>query len=580
MSAFVPQQPNVPPTGPYYNSGSQRQYGVTADDIRKVKKEAAEEDYSQFLTSDTQYMDYKKTDQEIVYFENIQKSNPDYMRIKLPKNTYPIRTDSAYFQFQFDAIITIPKTTPKPDPPPEGKQYAEEDPLDLTEITPKSFKFWKAIDSYEITVGSNACVITNSEQSYHYQNRIMSVITKPVSKSNLNQEYATADNLFDLLFLDIVEPGKGVDSILSKLLWKYLKIDAAQVKQKSESFQLRIPLQFQIPLTMLHPLYNFNSIIPPGMDTSFTFKFRPFSDIAKGFFSISEKAATGGFKIRIRTVASRCFLYVEQPRRYPQILRSLKTKAYYNDILMEKFQRIDFTVGEDVTYVDKLVLIPPGSGVPVRIDWILYATDATSYPKDETDAKFYFMNSTDSYLDQVKFLVHFPFPYEKTIQINTEVSRQGDAEIHTIYPPSSAEAYYHSEDNFVYATYGNQHVQHGVFPQVAKMDGLAEYAAHAHVMDNTDPAQLAMITKIEEVKTLAYPNSVLILPSDQLNQNPYPRILGDVYMSLRFRETGHPTKFVLHLNYYYWYRIHQENGKCSFYPIDDLGVKLDESDRP
>lgn len=562
MSAFVPQQPNAPVVGPYRNAIAPRLFGTTAEDIRRVKKEAAEEDYSQFLTSDTQYMDYKLTNQEIVFFENIQKSAPNYMRLKLPQTSYPLRCDSAYFIFQVDVSITIPKNDT------EGAEL-----ITLDELTPTFFKFWKLLSSYEISVGSNQCVITNSEQDYHYQNRVMSLITKPVSQSNLSQEYAAADIFFNYLILDDVKTSTDQITGLRQLLWKIYKINAPDVKQKADAdVTLRIPLVFQIPLTMLHPLYNVNSIIPPGMETTFTFKFRDFGKIGKYLFKPSEKAVDQEVKIRLRTAASRCFLYIEQPRRYPEILRSLKVKSYYNDFIMERFQRIDFTINAGSQYIDKLVLIPPGGNVPVRIDWIMYNPENDKIDKD---SPFIFADETSQLVENIKFLVHFPFPYQKEIKVSTT---QTEDTKQVIFPPSMSEANYHSEDNFEFATYGNQHVSHGVYPQIQKTEPLGKIMNYVHVIDQTKVDEMI---KFEKAKSFITPNSVLILPSDQLNQNPYPRVSGNIYMSINFKEPVTANKkFVLHLNYYYWYRIHQENGKCSFLPIDDLGVKLDQADRP
>lgn len=560
MSAFVPQQPNAPPVGPYKNLINPRQYGVTADDIRRVKKEAAEEDYSQFLTSDTVYLDYKKTNQEYVYFENLQRDNPDFLRLTLPKNTYPHRTDSAYFIFQVDARITLPKLASE-----------EDDPLTLSELIPSSFKFWKLLTSYEISVGSNGCVITNNEQDYHYQNRIMSLITKPISKSNLTQEYAAADNIFQFLLLDNANINTA-SAAVSNLMWKLLKIDPSKVKQdKDADVSITVPLTFQIPLTMLHPMYNFNSIIPPGMDTTFTFHFRSLSSMGKYLFRPTPKAVTANFRTRLRIAATRSYLYIEQPRRYPEILMSLKTKEYSNDFLMEHFQRIDFTVGSGSSYLDKLTLISPGGNVPVRIDFMLFRANE---PNINPDTRFVFADLSWKYVREFKFLIHFPFPYEKRILVNSPQTNDTTY----IYPPSTAEGYYHSEDNFAYATYGNQHVSHGVFPQIAKMENLAKFVNAGTLYTDTEIDQ---VLEVEGLKKTLYPNSMLILPSDQLNQNPYPRILGDVYLSIDFLNSHTAdTKYVLYCNYYYWYNITQENGKCLFLPIDDLGHRLYTADRP
>lgn len=558
MSAFVPQQPNVPVSGSYRNPTNPRLFGTTAEDIRRVKKQAAEEDYSQFLTADQQYMDYKKTNVETVYFENLQRNNPDVMRLKLPKSTYPLRVDNAYFLFQFNVEITIPNNS---------SQGAEM--ITLNSVWPTQFRFWKIIESFEISVGSNGCVITNSEQDYHYQNRIMSLITKPVSKSNLINEYSMADMNFDNLVVDGYAPGQlDVHPNKRTQLWYMLGIDPSKVVQKPDAdVTIKFPLTFQIPLTMLHPLYNFNSIIPPGMDVNFTFNLRNFSLLNQTLFRLTGDAITQRVKVRVRVAATRCLLNIEQPRRYPEILRSLKTKAYYNDILMEKFQKIDIEIPANVTYKDKIPLILPGGEVPVRIDWMLVPeTIRRLYP-------FYFADASSAILKSVKFLIHFPFPYERTIEI-----KSNDDELSSFFPFATSQPYYHSEDNFQYATYGNQHVQHGAFPQIGHHLPLSEYLNYAHLMD---PQARRAHEASELNKKAIMPHSVLLLPSDQLNQNPYPRVKGDVYMSFElFAPLQTKQTMSLHLNYYYWYRIHQENGKCSMFPIDDLGVKIDTADRP
>lgn len=573
MSAFVPQQPNVPPMGPYRNPTTPRLFGTTNDDIRRIKKEASEEDYSQFLLSDSVYTDYRKTNDEIVYFENLQSGDPNYLKLKLPESAYPHRCDSAYFHFQFDLTVTLPKYVPnvveegEPDPP-----------LDLTEVTPTFFKIWKLIESYKITVGSNECVITNSEQSYHYQNRVMSLITKPISQSNKMQEYVGADIFLDYLLLDDFRTDARGETQMINLLWRLYKMDPTKVKQGPSDIQLRIPINFVIPLTMLHPLYNVNSVIPPGMKTSFEFKLRNLRQVTKYVFRLTDTAREAKFGVRLRTAPTKCFLRIERPERFPEILRSLKLKAYYNDFIYETFHRIDFEVGPGNSVVDKLVIIPQGNDVPVRIDWIL-----TSKNLDE-ESPFFFADESVSILKEVKYLIHNPFPYERTVKYTNSVTEERVVDLPQdaapFGPPALSDANFHSEDNFIYATFGNQHVKHGLFPQVAKSFNRSEYLAFAHV-NKRDPDLYVKSMAFDQAKRYFYPNSFLLLPSDQLNQNPYPRLRGAVYMSFVFKEPMEIKKtFHLFVNTYDYYRIHQENGKCSFLPIDDLGVSLDQADRP
>lgn len=617
MSAFVPQQPNVPPVGPYFNSATPRLFGITADDIRRVKKEAAEEDYSQFLTSDTQYMNYKKTNQEIIYFENLQRSNPNFMRLTLPTTSYPLRCDSAYFMFQFDCYITLLKRTkespPKPDKKPEekkddkdpvvedkkdpvvedkkdkpkdegekpssppvymngthGTHRADDDqlpPMKLSDICPTSFKFFKLLESYEISVGSNGCVITNAEQSYHYQNRVMSLISKPISKSNMCQEYAAADIFPYMLPFD----GNSFSDFkeFRDQFWAIYKINPDTVVQKDDrDVVVRIPLQFQIPLTLLHPLYNVNGVIPPGMPTVFSFQFRNLNNIGKYLFRPDSKFKSQ-MTIKSRIAATLSYLYIEQPRRYPSILRSLKEKAYYNDFLMEGFQRMDFRVGRGVDRIDKLALLQPGGNVPVRIDYILMQTSMLKN-------SFKFWNDARTAVKSIKFLIHFPFPYEKET-VYTDMEAKENPRTNILYHPDVAQPWFHSADNFQYASFGNQHIAHGCFPQINFMEPAVQWGMQRDLEEGADHTK-SMDFALKVGETL--PSAVLLLPSDQLNQNPYPRIRGDVYATINFKDKmEEDTQYTLFANYYYWYRIHQENGKCSILPIDDLGAKLDQADR-
>lgn len=97
MSAAMPaQQPNAPIIGAYGNANNPRKYGVTVEDFRRVNKEANEEDYRHFILSDSMYLTYEKTNVERVYFETLNRE-PDYFKLKLPKNSFPHRTDSAFF---------------------------------------------------------------------------------------------------------------------------------------------------------------------------------------------------------------------------------------------------------------------------------------------------------------------------------------------------------------------------------------------------------------------------------------------------------------------------------------------------
>lgn len=567
MSAAMPaQQPNAPIIGAYGNANNPRKYGVTVEDFRRVNKEANEEDYRHFILSDSMYLTYEKTNVERVYFETLNRE-PDYFKLKLPKNSFPHRTDSAFFFFSFNVRITIPA---KPPPTTDDKSEKSFAPTDASGLVPTTFKFFKALDSVKITMGSNAAVITMSNGCQNYQNAIMSLLTKPISVSNRYQEYASADILPDYSFIDTLDLTSLNSYAKSKIndLWSILNADPTKFVQGDTVKTYYVPVQFKIPLTMLHPIFNHDTVIPPGLDVGFEFKLRPLREVGDRWFRKTTDASSIG--IRVRADPYKCFLQVEQPHQYPNVIMSLKTKSYYFDVLMEQYQRVDLSLGAQNQNLT-VNIIPSKGAVPVRMDFVLMPFD--SFNANITSL----VNAVTTDLSSLTFNVNFPFPYQKQqIAFNSASGTDTTAD-NFLKHPSMAEPFYHSFYNFGYTNFGEQHVRRA-FPNIQKIDALSTLQEHFPLFTANGKSFSQYVNGkqylIDNVKN--YPNAVLLLPSDQLNQNPYPRVQGSLNLDLNFREKKDvERKYVFFTNLYYYYRIHISNGKCSIFPIDDLGVPID-----
>lgn len=574
MTATVPQVASARQVGfgvpnPYGSTSNFRRYGVTAEELRAFpNKDADEEDHRRFQVSDTMYMNYEKTNRETVYFQNSNSRYPNTLKLTFPKSSYPLRTDTAYFLFTFSVRIRAPKFV-APTLFDQEKSNAPTTPRKLIdERYATTMKLFKAIKQTTVTVGSNSAQVTFPHSCFNYQNVAMDFLVKPISESNASQEYMMADIVPTCLILDSKAPDTNYLTSLSDLLFKIINVDPQMTQNSDSEIDTRMDVNFVLPLTMLHPMFNFNTVIAPGLDVTVEFDLQDFKSIAESWFPLLPNITDQQFDITVRPQVGRCYLSIEQPIQTSDVLQSLKTKRYMFDVLIPQFFRKEIVKNAGQSMISNLCLKPPKSGMPSRMQFMLLL-------KSEFNLKNYSLSDVcRRYLDKIVFKINLPFPYQRTMIFNNTRRSTND----TFRDYSLAKAYYQSLDNFRYTEYGEEHVTRGVFPSISKINPMLQLSNSFPWKFETSEKD-ASRTITENIES--FPYSLLLLPSDLFNQNPFPEVRGSLTCDLYFKDDvkADELQFVLFANFDFYHRIHIQNGKCLILPLDDLGVALDEAKR-
>lgn len=594
-----------------------RRFGVTAEEIRSFKgKDADEEDFRSFVI-DEMYTDYEKTPRVNYYFQNTQDDYPDVLTLTLGKNTYPHRMDTAYFHFQFKYTFDIkplegggeepvnpdpvnpdkpdnpdptnpdgtedpskPSFSPPLDPTPEPEETVRRvdengkpvPPFTIKDYRLTAYKFIKACNQIEISIGSNAENLTIQSGCGKYQNRWMDYMMRPMSESNLHQEFAMMDMLPAFQLLDANrEDDDQIEELLEAYLYYLMSLDP-EIKQTDVRIFKTFKIDFVVPLTLIHPMFNFNSILSPELDLSFTFRFNSASEIGRAWFfnHTSSEDLPKAFKIKARVVPKHSFLSIEQPHQVSSILKSLKTKSYLYDVLVPTYERMALSKPPSVESLRNVVLRNPKSTIPVKMDFMLIDK------KDFDVWEYVLQDRCKDVLDRIEFIINLPFPYKRVVRFDQEaqVNEPGDKALMWDY--SVSKATYQSMDNFSWAQFGEEHVTRGAVPNILKLAPrtLALQDSLWYPYDQFTVNDLHYRTQ-----SRYWPNSIILLPSDQLNQNPFPDVRGSLSINLVFKPSmrDQDKNYLFFFNSYSWRRVHLENDKAIVLPLDDLNVKLDES---
>lgn len=563
MAASIPQQPAAPVIGfnAYGSNTNPSRYGITAEDLRRFQgKEAGEEDFKHFIISDTMYLKYLRTREHQIFFENV---NGNTLRATVNTGPFPTRMDTAYVIISINLRIVIPAkpTVKEGDTPPPTLSLYED-------VRMSTFKFFKALKRFNIFVGHNRVEITNAMSANYFQNKFAELLFHPISESNLGQEYVLADCIPSFVLSDrYYNDDKDVElntiaKNMSKHLYKIYKQN--DVTQGDAEKTINIPLQFMVPWTLLHPMFNFNTVLPPGTDVQFEFEFLPSKDMVK-MFAVSTRGVAGNIKLSTRLRTSRCFIRTETPEMSPEVIMSLKTKRYLFDYITPHFYRTVITKTNLFNNtITNFNLRPPKSPMPIKMDFMLVrSSDVASSP-------FHVENVASKYLESITFHVNSPFPYNRTVIFdNNKVSSDNFQKDFSL-----VRSILGGLDNLTYSNYGEQHVRRGAFPPTLLYNPVNPLLTLGPYLEDISDGKIKQFSELQNT----YPNTVNLLPSDQLNQNPYPIVRGSLSCTIKFKgslkDTDLPINLIFFINFYYWNRAELHNGKCLVLPLDDIGVSL------
>lgn len=572
MTSAISQQSPVGIDNPYKNPSVLKRYGVSSDEMREFKnKEASEEDYRKFIVSDSMSLSYERTTTRRVYFENAGSNSPLELNLTLPKDSFPTRANNGFFFLSFRVYFKLPKYVP-PAPPPTATNEAmlADAGLKLSDVfRPSPNKFLKMVTQAEVIVGANSARLNQAAGCSGYHHRFMDMAVRPISRSNVEQEYALMDLFAATLPIDALsrplEPDGLSDVVKDKInvMWKILNIDSNKRQSDENDVEIRAYMQFVVPLTAVHPLFNHDSVLPPGLDLSFSLKLlgdsQTLGEVLFPFWKSDYKGQ--GFRCNVRPRLQESFLQVEKPQQQSQFLMTLKTKDYLYDVFVPKYFRLNLEKNQDQTIISKIDVVSQSGRMPVAISFMLF--DYEEYLKNSYTLR----DVCEEVLNEVVFSFADPFPHYRTIKFDAAVDRQtGDY--------SEAGGYYQSGNNFGTAGYGEQHVVKGFYPWITKINPLSFLGSDPvlHDLSALDQSALDYL----KLSTRIQPQFQLILPSNQLNQYPFPDVRGRLQITFRFREKK-AMKLLFVANLYHYNRIHIQNDKCLSLPLDDLGLALDEA---
>lgn len=566
MSRSIPQQPGAPIVGSSiirrgaYGANvpeSGRKYGTTAEDLRNFpQKDAGEEDYRSFVISDQMNTDYFRTRFDTYYFEYRQEESPTVLSMRVPKNPFPIRMNSAFFFFDFEGTVTIPKKS------------AEEDPDNLlTDIKPLNYKWLRMIKEASIKYGANSQEVCLHLTPYNTLNRIMYYMTQPCSKSNLRNNFIFADMIPDFHVDGI--PLTGTKNSLSETAafynWTLLDVkDPDNEKNSSITDDKLVKFKYQVclPLTLLHPMFNYETVLPPESDLFFKFDFFKMEDCVKKIFK-TEKDWAITMKLNMRN----CALNVEMPEQNPQVLLSLKMKQYrYSPILLPvSFNCQVYKPAGSL--ISQIRIVPENGMMPVKIDFSLAENDDVNNDR--------FVGKIFKYLKKIRYNINQPFPQHREFEYF--VNYTTDAKLPDQDCPRRRIEFsmpeFAQHHNLQFSKFGEQFVSKGFKPPIK---GSNTSVNLLDLIQFEKPNQTAFLENTS-ITNDQYFQQTILQPSNQFNAFPYPIVRGSLNLILTFQETHKDTELNLNclFNLYYNYELHVESDKVSFLPLEDLGVNLD-----
>lgn len=567
MKRSFPQEGNTPIVGqsvvPPLKRGayggrqneSGRRYGTTAEDLRQFpNKDAGEEDYRSFIISDQMYLDYYRTRSDRYYFDYRRENNPKTLNLKINKNTFPTRMSSSYFFFNFNGTVTIPK---KP---------TDQDALKMSLLKVLNYKFLRMLKECSIQYGSNSQEVCLHLTCYNIIQRIMYYLQLPVSKSNAINEMALSDMFSDFHLDNFTED--NTNSLIETANFynlKMLDLDPDYSNGTEADVTKNFNFQIVLPLTLLHPMFNYDSVLAPEADLTFKFEFFDMDKIPQRIF-----INPSNFEISINIDMKNCFLFVEQPEQSPHVLMSLKTKEY-------KYSPIVLPIPYNTTIYKpagqqsvELMLIPENGKMPGKIDFLI--TDDTFLNNS------LFVSRILKYLKSIRFHINLPFPAHRGYQyflkatddnVKLPVEDTPRKDFNFVLPE------YQTHHNLQYSIFGEQFVSKGFkYPLKGSMPAL-----NYLLQNQFEKLDRKLVKELTSIGNAQFFQQAILQPSNQFNENPFPTVRGSLSIILEFKDeyTDQELSKVFLANFYYNYELHMESDKVSFLPLEDLGVNLDSA---
>ncbi len=573
MSRAITQQGNTPIVGqsiiPNLKRGvygskineSGRKYGTTAEDLRSFpNKDVGEEDNRSFDVSNYMNTDNFRVRREKNYFEYRQEEYPSVLNLKLKQNTFSTRMTSSYFFFEVTGKVTVPKQTPATEDVPAV-------PTKITDLACLNYKFFRMLKECHIEVGANCQEICLHLNCFNQLHRIMYMLQQPISRSNALNEFAMCD-MFSEFHLDDYDSNNSCHLAANNYNFRLIGLDPTFVNDTDSDVDKDFTIQLVVPLSLIHPFFDHDTVLPPGLDIDFKFEFFRGDDLVKKIFILP--SGKDGWKVDAKINMKNCFLFVEQPEQVPRILMNLKTRNYkFSPIVLPIPYVCQITKPSGQLTVEQF-LIPENGKMPVKFDFMLI--------NNEDMGKALFKSQNMHYLDSFRCNINQPFPahrqfeyYTKAILPNVKVPTENSArkDINFVLPE------FQQHHNLLYSLFGEQYVWKGFRPPIKGAIPIIEYL-NSSWFSKVEPSKITELVKINNDQQF---QQGILQPSNIFNGLPYPVVRGSLGVVLKFQEKYQADTLNLTVlcNFYYNYELHIENDKVSFLLLEDLGVNLDSA---
>lgn len=485
----------------------------TEELLTKSTKKASlsPEDDTVFVEKNTSQLGYERVWQNRARF-NIE-SNGNMNTIEIQHDSYGMRAQTAFLYLVFNIKL-------------KGNNADNACPANMFPLV--------SFNNFRMRLGLNQAEIVSPNDHYIY--KFLSI---------LNSNYSKQDKVNILSAMGCFPEFDLTQVKFRQLLAKAMgfQFNAIAISEQERR------VGFVVPLSLLHGMFNHETILPVG--TRIDFNFTVDQGGNKNAIVSPDATRTGTYEFLVRE----SFLYCEYPERDPSILLAqLENREYVSEGLNYETSRSEIPSGS--TFMS-IPLLRPGSKLPVKIDFGFIPSTALDDNKDIFQFK-------GAGLSRVEVIYNGPFPAQYVLET---VSGKGMEDINPTSANSPAmldkftvyQEFFNQTDTFLLDTYGSSYNNESTLDPMLRINYLLPWLQKdPYVL--FDPDNLVALAGVHNNRQVF---TTILMPSKMLNGTAYPTVEGALTLNLRFEK---PTvvDHVMFVNLYYFQELRlTENFQCN-----------------
>lgn len=474
------------------------------------KPSLSPEDDTIFIEKNTSQLGYERVWENKAQF-NIE-SNGTMNTLEVQHESYGMRAQTAYICLAFEITLTGSKTDCAC-------------PANAFGIT--------AFQSIRQRIGLNQMEIYSPND--HYIHKFIDIV---------NSNYSTQDRLNVLssfgcfLHLDLSQAKHRL------LLAKAYGFNFTEAANQTITRNVNLIL----PLTILHRMFNHNTILPVG--TRIDFQFNCETDNKNCIVNGALPNQIGAFKF----IPTQSYLFAQYPERDPAImLTQLENREYVSEGLDYETFRIE--IPENTTYIS-IPLARPGSKLPVKIDFAMIAANVLNSNKDI----FQFKNFG---ISEVEVNYNGPFPSVHKLgtitggpAISWETASTDSIPSLENYP--LFKELLNQTDTLLLDKYGESYNNESSLSVMLRANpymyvlGKSEYSPPSEEV-------MSSVCKLADNRQVM---TMILMPSKIMDGSAYPTVQGSLDMNIKFGTALKQTT-ILYVNMYNYQQVTlNENHTC------------------